>query len=140
MLASNDSAFQVIDPYMDSKGRIFDRNLRVGGMMSKRRGIWAVRSPLSAARGWCKSAADRVWQFAGSTMDGLQENHGRSKNVGQAFHGDFGSESVELKEFARTLKIGDRFRVLSDDGVLLAEKISQKQFKLLVNRDPLQFR
>jgi hypothetical protein len=76
-------------------------------------------------------------------MDGLRENQfetARTTNVGQAFHVDFGSESVELKEFAKTLKIGDRFRVLSDDGVLLAEKVSQTQFKLLIKRDPLQLR
>ena len=132
MLPSNDSARQVIDTYFEF-------------LISKivfSTGIY-IRTPLSAALDWCKRTADRSWQFAGSTMDGLRENQfetARTTNVGQAFHVDFGSESVELKEFAKTLKIGDRFRVLSDDGVLLAEKVSQTQFELLINRDPLQLR
>ena len=111
--------------------------------MSKRREIWAIRAPLLAALDRCKRTADRSWQLARWTMGGVQENRfetARTTNVNQAFHVDFGSESVELKKFAKTLKIGDRFRVLSDDGVLLAEKISQTQFKLLVKRDPLQLR
>ena len=31
----------------------------------------------------------------------------------------------------KVLNIGDRIRVLCDDGVLVAEKISQTQFKLI---------
>jgi hypothetical protein len=34
-----------------------------------------------------------------------------------------------LTEFIKTLSIGDRIRVFCDDGVVVAEKISQTQFK-----------
>jgi hypothetical protein len=36
---------------------------------------------------------------------------------------------VALPEFIKTLSIGDRIRVFCDDGVVVAEKISQTQFK-----------
>jgi hypothetical protein len=67
-------------------------------------------------------------------MDGRQENRfeiARTTNNGQPFQLDFSSERVELKEFAKTLNIGDRIRMFCDDGVLVAEKISQTQFKVL---------
>jgi hypothetical protein len=102
--------------------------------MSKRRGIWVVRWPLSSALGWWKRTAGRYWRFAASTMDGRQENRfeiARTTNNGQPFQLDFASERVELKEFAKTLNIGDRIRMFCDDGVLVAEKISQTQFKVL---------
>jgi hypothetical protein len=102
--------------------------------MSKRRGIWAVSWPLSAALGWCKRTAGRYWRFAASTVDGRQENQfgiARTTDNSAPFQPDFASELVELKEFAKTLNIGDRIRMLCDDGVLVAEKISQTQFKVL---------
>jgi hypothetical protein len=102
--------------------------------MSKRRGIWAVRWPLSAALGWCKRTAGRYWPFAASTMDGRQENQfesARTADNSEPFQPDFASELLELKEFAKTLDIGDRIRMLCDDGVLVAEKISHTQFKVL---------
>jgi hypothetical protein len=102
--------------------------------MSKRRGIWAGRWTLSSALGWFKRTAGRYWRFAASTMDGRQENQfelARTTNNSQPFQPDFASEGVELKEFAKTLNIGDRIRIFCDDGVLMAEKISQTQFKVL---------
>jgi hypothetical protein len=42
---------------------------------------------------------------------------------------DFVGKPVELMEFAKTLSIGDRIRVFCDDGIVVAEKISQTQFK-----------
>jgi len=43
----------------------------------------------------------------------------------------FAGKSVELREVTKVLRIGDRIRVLCDDGVLVAEKISETQFKLI---------
>jgi hypothetical protein len=40
-------------------------------------------------------------------------------------------ERVELKEFVKVLRIGDRIRVFCDDAVFVAEKISQTQFELI---------
>jgi hypothetical protein len=55
----------------------------------------------------------------------------RVMNVSHPLDVDFAGERVELREFAKVLSIGDRIRVLCDDGVLVAEKISQTQFKLI---------
>jgi hypothetical protein len=38
---------------------------------------------------------------------------------------------VELRKFTKTLNIGDRIRVLCDDGLLVAEKVSETQFKVI---------
>jgi hypothetical protein len=102
--------------------------------MSKRREIWAASWPLSAALGWWKKTAGRYWRFAVSTMNGRQENQfeiARTTDNSQPLQLTFASELVELKEFAKILNIGDHIRVFCDDGVLVAEKISQTRFKVL---------
>lgn len=38
---------------------------------------------------------------------------------------------MELKELTDALRVGDRIRLFCDDGVLLAEKISQTQLKVI---------
>jgi len=73
-------------------------------------------------------------RLAASTMDGRQENQfeiARTTSNSQPLQLDFASELVELKEFAKTLNIGDRMRMFYFDGVLVAEKISQTQFMVL---------
>jgi hypothetical protein len=68
-------------------------------------------------------------RLAASTMDGRQENQfeiARTTSNSQPLQLDFASELVELKEFAKTLNIGDRMRMFYYDGVLVAEKISQR--------------
>jgi hypothetical protein len=52
-------------------------------------------------------------------------------NGSHPLHADLAGECVELREFAKKLNIGDRIRVLCDDGVLVAEKVSETQFKLI---------
>jgi len=44
---------------------------------------------------------------------------------------DFCGERIELKEFIKLLRIGERIRVFCDDGVFVAEKISETQFELI---------
>ena len=44
---------------------------------------------------------------------------------------DFCGEPIELREFIKVLSIGDRIRVLCDDGLLVAEKISETQCKVI---------
>ena len=39
--------------------------------------------------------------------------------------------SAELEKVVKVLNIGDRIRVLCDDGVVVAEKVSQTQFVLI---------
>jgi hypothetical protein len=55
----------------------------------------------------------------------------RVLNVSHPLHVDFSGKRVELRDFTDVLSIGDRIRVLCDDGVLVAEKISETQFKLI---------
>jgi hypothetical protein len=55
----------------------------------------------------------------------------RPVNVGQSSRIDFCGEDIELQEILKTLTIGDRIRILCDDGVLVAEKMTQTQFKLV---------
>jgi hypothetical protein len=106
--------------------------------MSKKYGIWAVGLSLSAVLHWCKRTADRYRRFAGRIADRLPMV-GREKqlevapvrNVSHPLQVDFAGKPVELREFIKVLSIGDRIRVFCDDGVLVAEKISQTQFKLV---------
>jgi hypothetical protein len=55
----------------------------------------------------------------------------RVLNVSHPLNVDFSGKRVELRDFTDVLSIGDRIRVLCDDGVLVAEKISETQFKLI---------
>ena len=104
--------------------------------MSKIRGLWAVGVPLSAVLNLCKKIADRCRRFAGRIADQLpmagQESPlevARVIDVSHPLQVDFAGKPVELSEFIKVLSIGDRIRVFCDDGVVVAEKISQTQFK-----------
>jgi hypothetical protein len=109
------------------------------GKIEERSGLFRCYiSRVSAVLDWCKRTAGKYRRFAGSIADQLRmvgrENQfdvARVMNVSQPLHVDFAGERVELREFAKVLSIGDRIRVLCDDGVLVAEKISQTQFKLI---------
>jgi hypothetical protein len=99
---------------------------------------WAVGLSLSEALDRYKRTADRYRRLAGRIADQLRMV-GREKqlevtrvmNVNHPLHVDFDGKPVELREFVKVLSIGDRIRVFCDDGVLVAEKISQTQFKLI---------
>lgn len=106
--------------------------------MSANRGIWAVGLLLSAVLHWCKMPVGRYRRVAGRIADqsrlAWRENQfeaARAMNVSHPVHADLAGERVELKEFTKVLSIGDRIRVLCDDGVLVAEKISETQFKVI---------
>jgi hypothetical protein len=63
-----------------------------------------------------------------------QENQSdatRGVNVTPPVHVDLAGKSVELRELTKALRIGDRVRVFCDDGILVAEKISETQFELI---------
>jgi hypothetical protein len=106
--------------------------------MSKKRGIWAVGLRLSAVLDWCKRTAGRYRRVAGRIADQSrlvgrenQFGHARAMNGSHPLHADLAGECVELREFIKILNIGDRIRVLCDDGVLVAEKASETEFKLI---------
>ena len=104
--------------------------------MSKKRGIRAVGVPLSAVLDLCKRSANRYQRFAARFVDQLriarhenQREVTRAMNVSHPFHVDFAGKPAELREFIKVLGVGDRIRVFCDDGVVVAEKVSQTQFK-----------
>jgi|SRR5712672_1613329 len=106
--------------------------------MLKKRAIWSVGSPLLAVLDWATRTADRYRRFAGRIAGQFRmvgrENQtevAQVMNVSRPLHVDFSGESVELGELTKVLRIGDRIRVFCDDGVLVAEKISETQFKLI---------
>ena len=106
--------------------------------MSKRRGFREISLPLSAALDWCKKIAGRYWRAVGGLVRSVtngRRNDGfrvaRRTNVMPPIKIDFCGEWIELNDFIKLLCIGDRVRVLCDDGLLVAEKISQTQFKLI---------
>ena len=104
--------------------------------MLKRRGIWPISLPWSAALDRCKKTAGRYWRFAGRIVWSIRRRHNpferaRSTNLSHPLQIDFCRQRVELEEFIELVNIGDRIRVLCDDGVLVAEKISHTQFKLV---------
>jgi hypothetical protein len=104
--------------------------------MSRKRRIWAVSVPLSPVLDLCKGTADRCRRFAGRIANQLriarrenQSEVARVTNVSPPLYVDFAGKLVELRELVRVLRVGDRIRVFCDDGVVVAEKISQTQFK-----------
>ncbi len=109
--------------------------------MSKKIGIWAVGLPLSAMLKWYKETAGRYRRLARRIAYQLKMA-GRRKQfeaaevikVSPPFHADFSGSPVELREFTRVLSIGDRIRVLCDDGVLVAEKVSETQFRVILTQ------
>jgi hypothetical protein len=106
--------------------------------MSKKDEIWAVGMWASAVLEWCKRIVGRYWRFAGGIADQLpiaeRENQLKVTSVMDVdlpIHVDFAGKRVELREFIKVLSIGDRIRLFCDDGVLVAEKISETRFKFI---------
>jgi len=103
--------------------------------MSKRRGIWAGRWPLSSALDWWKRTAGRYWRFAGgivwSITDGCRADEFEVSLPKDRVQVDFYGGRIELREFIKVLSIGDRIRLLCDDGLLVAEKISETHCKVI---------
>jgi hypothetical protein len=85
--------------------------------MSRNRLILAVSD-------WCKRIAGRL------RMTG-REKQSQVAQVSCPVHVNFIGNSVELGQVAKALKIGDRVRVHCNDGLLVAEKISETQFQLI---------
>jgi hypothetical protein len=106
--------------------------------MSKKRGVWAVGLSLSAVLDWCKRTAGRYRRVPGRIADQSRmvgrENQfevARVMNDTRTLHVDCAGRRVEFSEFIKVLSIGDRIRVFCDDGVVVAEKISETRFKLI---------
>jgi hypothetical protein len=44
---------------------------------------------------------------------------------------DFGPDRIELNELIAVMRVGDRLRLFCDDGLLVAEKVSQTQLRVV---------
>jgi hypothetical protein len=106
--------------------------------MSKKRGNWDAGMRLSGVLDWCQRIAAKYQQFAGRISNQLRmvgrENRFEVQpimNVSHPLHAHCSGKSIELREFTKLLRVGDRIRMFCDDGVLIAEKISQTQFKII---------
>lgn len=106
--------------------------------MSKARGIWGISLPLAAALDKLKNAARRYWRFSNGLLCSIAARRRddpceveRPTTVSPPLEIDFCQRRMELEEFIQILRIGDRIRVFCDDGFVVAEKISQTQFKLI---------
>jgi len=99
--------------------------------MSKKRKIWGFGSALSAVQDWCKRTTGRYSRVADADPSRMVVRENRSEAVRPIVQVDFNGGLVEFKQFTKVLRIGDRVRVFCDDGVIEAEKISPKLFKLI---------
>jgi len=96
-----------------------------------------IRLRLSALLAWCKRAAGRCCAFRSGKpwLAKADRNHrAEAARIMSACHPwqiDFGGERMELSKLFTILSIGDRIRVFCDDGIVVAEKISQTQFKVV---------
>ena len=92
---------------------------------------------MSAALGWCKRVASRYVRSGDRTVCSQAPRRGgqfeamRETNINHSLQIDFCGDRIELKELTEALRIGDRVRLFCDDGVLVAEKISQTQLKVI---------
>jgi hypothetical protein len=105
--------------------------------MSKRSGIWVVTWPLSATLAWCMKIINQCFRPAAQiasaqacSPDGPSEVALES-NAFYPIQIDFGEDRIELNELIAVLRVGDRIRLFCDDGVLVAEKVSQTQLRVV---------
>jgi hypothetical protein len=98
--------------------------------MSKEREIPAVSSELSAVSERWKRIADRFRRFAAEIVHSMTERRQEPRlDVEQTVI--LVHENIELKESLKLLRIGDRLRVFCNDGILVVEKISPTQVRLV---------
>lgn len=60
-----------------------------------------------------------------------QEKQSQVAEDSQPFHLDFIGNSIELGQLVDALRIGDRVCVLCNDGVLVAQRVSETQLRLI---------
>jgi hypothetical protein len=107
--------------------------------MSKRRGNWRINLFLPVALDMCKTRAGRSWQFFRrvfrSITARIRHDHLKPDLIADVndslLTNSSCQQNMELEEAVKVLNIGDRIRVLCDDGVVVAEKVSETQFELI---------
>ena len=96
--------------------------------MSKGRGIGCIGLALSTALDRCKRTAGRCWRFAGGMF---QSTTARRRHDQLEVPMGSCQQLIKFNELISELRVGERIQVLCDDGLIVAEKISQTQFKLI---------
>src|SRR2546421_1172178 len=107
--------------------------------MSKRRGDGRIKLTLPVALDMGKTTVGRSWQFFRRVFRSIaaRTRHDRLKvdlitGVSHSLLTDSSCrQNMEFEEVVKVLNICDRILVLCDDGVVVAEKISQTQFELI---------
>ena len=96
--------------------------------MSKGRGMRCIGLALSRALDRCKRTAGRYWRFAGRMFRSTTARRRHDElevPIGSC------QQLIKFDELINVLRVGERIQVLCDDGAIVAEKISQTQFKLI---------
>ena len=104
--------------------------------MSKRSGIWVVTWPLSATLDWCGKIINQCFRMGQADLFQPSPSDCASDILPPAkgnypIQVNFGEERVELNELIAVLRVGDRIRLFCDDGILVAEKVSQTQLRVV---------
>jgi hypothetical protein len=106
--------------------------------MSKGLGTWRMKLPFSVTLNRSGKTVGRYWRFAGKFIWSIltRGRHDQVEDLGPTnidhpSQAEYCVGPMELEKFIKILGIGDRIRVFCDDGVLVAEKVSQTQFKLI---------
>jgi hypothetical protein len=107
--------------------------------MSKRRENGRIKLLLPVALDMCKTTAGRSWQFFRRVFRSItartRHDHLKADLITDVSHllpaDSSRRQNMEFEEVVKVLNVGDRIRVLCNDGVVVAEKISQTQFELI---------
>ena len=105
-----------------SNNRLLSRTARLFSL--------GVRSSRTAAGACWRAIAALVRTVVRRRGDDVFE-HARLASAEYRFDVDFTGHRADFQDLMDALSIGDRLRVLCADGVLVAEKISQRRFKLI---------
>ena len=95
--------------------------------------MWLQAGSLSAAVDRFRKVHERFIVISRRTPDHSDDpsESARPTKTPDRLEVDFSGEQIHLRKLAEFLKVGDRIRVLCDDGLLVAENISSTQFKLI---------
>ena len=96
--------------------------------MPKGRGTLRIGFALSRALDMCKRTAGRYWRYASEMF---RSTTARRRQDELEVPGGSSQEFIPCNQLINILRVGERIRIFCDDGVIVAEKISQTQFKLI---------
>jgi hypothetical protein len=105
--------------------------------MSMKREMRRISSLLSASLDWCKRIVERYLRERRSMLSAAAGGETDPLEVGSLTNGQDGlqvnlrEDRMEFEAFLTSLSIGNRIRVLCDDGVFVAEKVSETHFELV---------